>query len=419
VGAGAELKPGVVLAGRYEVEAPLKAGAMGEVYRARSVDGAEVAVKRLLDESQAGRFEIEARLLSGLSHPRVVSVIEHFVDSGSHYLVMELVEGSDLDQRLNAEGGPGLPVAEVLIRAREASEALQYVHEQNVVHRDVKPHNLICGEHGVVLVDFGIAREQVSGDTGTRAIGTPLYMAPEVLVGEEVSPRSDVYGLAATVWALLAGKPPSYDDPTPLAETVAGVSDELERTLRAALAIRPERRLASVEAFAAGLGAPLGPSEGRSLALSIEQPAAPGDLLEAIVRTTAGVFEAAAASIALVDGATSELVYQAAWGAGADEVVGMRLTPGQGLGGSAVESGEGVAIPDCRSDPRFAAGVAVKTGYVPYTMLVAPLKREGETIGALSVLDRRDGGSYGPGDLARAGLFADLAVTAISDRGVG
>jgi eukaryotic-like serine/threonine-protein kinase len=412
----AELDPGTRLAGRYEIEAPLSAGAMGAVYRARAEDGGPVAVKRLLDPSQADRFEIEARLLSGLGHPRVVAVIEHFEDEGSRYLVMGLVEGSDLNQLLLRDGSPGLPVDEAIGHAREASEALQYVHEQNVVHRDVKPHNLIRGENGIVLVDFGIAREQVPGDSGTRAIGTPLYMAPEVLVGEEISPRSDVYGLAATVWALLTGKPPSYDDPTPLAESVEGVSPELERTLRAALQIRPERRLASVEALAAGLGTPLGPSEGRSLALSIERPAAPGELLEGIVRTTAGVFEAAAASVALVDPATAELVYQAAWGAGADEVVGMRLAPGHGLSGSVVASAEGQAIPDCRSDPRFAESVAKKTGYVPHTMLVAPLRSGDEVIGALSVLDRRDGGSYGPGDLVKADLFADLAVAAISER---
>jgi GAF domain-containing protein len=80
-----------------------------------------------------------------------------------------------------------------------------------------------------------------------------------------------------------------------------------------------------------------------------------------------------------------------------------------------VASAEGQAIPDCRSDPRFAESVAKKTGYVPHTMLVAPLRRGDEVIGALSVLDRRDGGSYGPGDLAKADLFADLAVAAISD----
>ena len=408
--ASVELGPGTRLAGRYEIEAPLSAGAIGAVYRARAADGGAVAIKHLVDPSMADRFEIEARLLSRLAHPRVVEVIDQFGDSGSRYLVMRLVEGLDLNRVLLRDGRPGLPVADVLEHARQAAEALRYVHEQNVIHRDVKPHNLILSPAGVVVVDFGIARERAD-DGGTRAIGTPLYMAPEVLIGEEVSPRSDVYGLAATVWALLTGTPPSYDDPTPLAETVAGVSDQLEGTLRAALAIRPERRLASMDAFAAGLGAPLGPEAGRSLAVTAAT--SPSGLLERVVRTTAGVFEAAAASIALVDGATSEVVYQAAWGSGAEEVVGVRLERGEGLAGSVVESGEGVAIADCRRDARFAEAVARKTGYVPHTMLVVPLERGGEAIGALSVLDRRDGGSYGPGDLSKARMFAELAVAAL------
>jgi hypothetical protein len=408
----AELSPGTRLANRYEIESRLSAGAIGAVYRARTADGGAVAIKHLVDPSQADRFEIEGRLLSRLAHPRVVEVVDEFGDSGSRYLVLRLVQGLDLNRVLLRDGSPGLPVGDVLEHARQAAEALRYVHEQNIIHRDVKPHNLILGPGGVVVVDFGIARER-TGDAGTRAIGTPLYMAPEVMVGDEVSPRSDVYGLAATVWALLTGGPPSYDDPTPLAATVAGVSGQLEDTLRAALAIRPERRLASMTAFAAGLGAPLGPGEGRSLAVTAGTAAAPSDLLGRIVRTTAGVFEAAAASIALVDPATSEVVYEAAWGSGAQEVVGVRLERGEGLAGSVVESGEGVAISDCRRDARFAEAIAQKTGYVPHTMLVVPLERDDEVIGALSVLDRRDGGSYGPGDVPKARMFAELAVAAI------
>ena len=105
--------------------------------------------------------------------------------------------------------------------------------------------------------------------------------------------------------------------------------------------------------------------------------------MEAIVRTAAGMFEAAACSIALTDPATKELVYEAAWGAGASEVVGMRLPPGVGLAGSVVSSGEGTFVAECRKDPRFARQVAAGTGYVPYTMVVAPLIRDGKTIGCL------------------------------------
>jgi hypothetical protein len=113
-----------------------------------------------------------------------------------------------------------------------------------------------------------------------------------------------------------------------------------------------------------------------------------------------------------VDRTTGELVYQSAWGAGAREVVGMRLEPGQGFAGAVLKSGQGEAC-DCRNDPRFAARIAEGTGYVPYTMLVVPLTRGEEPIGALSILDRRDGSYFGPEDMDKANLFADLAVTAL------
>jgi hypothetical protein len=407
-----ELAPGATIAGRYTLDVPISRGAMGAVYRARDDAGNPVAVKHLVDRSQADRFEIEARLLAHLDHPRVVRVREHVQDDAGQYLVMDLVEGLDLHALLEDRGAPGLPVDEALAHARQACEALQYVHAQQVVHRDVKPHNLIVGAEGVVLVDFGIARRE-GADAGTRAIGTPLYMAPEVLVGEGISARSDVYGLAATLWALLAGRPPAYHDQTRLAEEVEGVTPELERTLRAGLDLHPERRIASVEAFAAALGAPLGATGGRSLALSTPGAGPARDMLEAIVRTAAGIFEAASASIALVDETSGELVYQASWGSGADEILGVRLTPGQGIAGAVVETGTGEVVADCRADPRFASAVAEATGYVPHSLLVVPLERDGEVLGALSVLDRRDAGSYGAGDLARGALFADLTVSAL------
>jgi tRNA A-37 threonylcarbamoyl transferase component Bud32 len=408
-----ELRTGDRIGDRYTVDSPISQGAMGVVYRARVDGGREVAVKRLIDRRQAARFEIEARLLARLRHPRVVRVIDHLQDDGGQYLVMEFVAGEDLSAVLERSGRPGLPIDEAVAHGRDACEALHYVHEQNIVHRDVKPHNLILGDEGVVLVDFGIARELTQTDAGTRAVGTPLYMAPEVLVGEAVSPRSDVYGLAATIWALLTGRPPAYHDTASLRRLAPGVSAELERTLRQALELRPERRVASVTALAAALGSPLGVSTGESLAVSLPHASTQRGLSEAIVRTAAGVFDAAASSIAVVDDATAELIYHAAWGAGAEEIVGVRLEPGFGIAGAAVATGEGVAVPECRSDPRFASQIAAGTGYVPNTMLVVPLKRDDAVIGALSVLDRRDGGAYGPADLPRAQLFADLAVAAM------
>ena len=206
---------------------------------------------------------------------------------------------------------------EVIEYARQTCEALQYVHDQQIVHRDVKPQNLICGERGVVLVDFGVATQLDATDAGTVGIGTPRFMAPEVFAGGVASARSDVFSLAATVWNLITGEAPVYADDMKLAEKFPEVSVELEETLRAGLEIIPERRVASIEAFALALGAGTLEREGASLAQSLQEADAPANLIEAVVRTAAGVFEAAAASIALIDRTTQELVFQAAWGAGA------------------------------------------------------------------------------------------------------
>src|SRR5829696_1504479 len=268
-GVTAELPSGYQL-GRYAIEAPISQGAMGAVYRATNrVTGQPVAVKRLLDTRHAARFEIEARLLSQLKHPRVVEVLDHFQDQeGVYYLVMELIEGLDLALLVEQRGAPGLPVEEVIEYPRQACEALQYVHDQRIVHRDVKPQNLILGKgEGVVLVDFGVATEIGASASGTVGVGTPRFMAPEVFAGGAVSARADVFGLAATMWTLITGTPPVYGDPTQLAVDYPGVTPEIEQTLRAGLEILPERRVASVDAFAQALGGKLRTNEGESLAL--------------------------------------------------------------------------------------------------------------------------------------------------------
>ena len=387
---------------------------MGAVYRAEDVEtGAEVALKQSLSPDHDQRFEAEARLMASLRHPRVVRIIDHFSAGSGKYLVMDLVRGVDLGALIKQRGTPGLPIDQSIELVRQACEALQYVHEQQIVHRDVKPQNLILSDTGITLVDFGIARLlDEPEEQGTVGIGTPRFMAPEVFAGGRVSPRTDVFGIAATLWTLIAGRSPVYADPTKLSSLVPGVSPELERTIAAGLELIPERRVASVAAFAKALGAPL-QRGGESLAVSIDNPDASGTLMEAVVHTAAGVFGAAAASICLIDETTGELVYQSAWGAGAREIVGVRLPPGQGLSGAVVQSGQGEAVLDCHGDPRFAARIAANTGYVPYTMLVVPLMRNGRPIGALSVLDQREGRGYTEADIEPAALFADLAVKAL------
>jgi hypothetical protein len=406
---------GRTLRDRYRVIEPISAGAMGAVYRAIDIEtDTEVALKQCTNPHHDQRFEAEARLLSALKHPRVVAIIDHFAALSGQYLVMDLVRGIDLGVLLKQRGTPGLPVDQAIEYTRQTCEALQYVHEQQIVHRDVKPQNLILSENGVVLVDFGIARllDEVE-QQGTVGIGTPRFMAPEVFAGGNVSARTDVFSVAATLWTLIAGRPPVYADPTKLSTVAADVTPELESIIAAGLEMIPERRVASVAAFAKALGAPLRTETGVSLAVSIDDPDASRGLMEAVVHTAAGVFGAAAASICLVDETTGELVYQSAWGAGAREIVGVRLPPRTGIAGQVVATGVAEAVPDCRTDPRFAARIAAGTGYVPYTMLLVPLQRAGRPIGALTILDRRDGRAYRNDDLEPAGLFADLAVKAL------
>ncbi len=406
---------GITFKGRYRALEPISAGAMGAVYRAVDIEtGAEVALKQSTNPAHDQRFEAEARLLSSLGHPRVVRIVDHFAAPSGQYLVMELVHGIDLGQLLKQRGQPGLPVEQSIEYVRQACEALQYVHDQQIIHRDVKPQNLILGEQGVVLVDFGIARLLDEPESqGTVGIGTPRFMAPEVFAGGRVSPRTDVFGIAATLWTLIAGRTPVYADPTKLTSLSHDVTPELERTVEAGLELIPERRVASMAAFAKALGAPLRTETGQSLAVSLEDADASRSLMEAIVHTAAGVFGAAAASICLTDQTTGELVYQSAWGAGAREIVGVRLPPGTGIAGGVIATGVGEAIPDCHTDARWAARIAAGTGYVPYTMLQVPLQRGGRPIGVLSILDRRDGRSYRDDDLEPAALFANLAVKAL------
>jgi eukaryotic-like serine/threonine-protein kinase len=411
----AEPVAGDAFDGRYEVVAPISSGAMGAVYRALDREaGREVAVKRLLDVRHAARFEIEARLLASLSHPRLVKVLDHASDEHGAYIVMELVEGIDLGAMLKRDGDPGLTVGDSIEFARHGCEALQYVHDQQILHRDVKPENLILCDGEIVLVDFGISQLHDPVRAATIGVGTPGYIAPEVAFGGRTSPRSDVYGLAATLWTLIVGNPPLQSLRGAISTIAPQVSPALESTLAAGLEDEPARRIASADAFARALGAPLETS-GSSLALSVESPAAPRNLVESVVRAAARIFDAASASIALRDPQTGELVYTAAWGAAADEIVGVRLAPGAGLAGAVATSGEPLAIPDCRNDPRWESQIAESTGYIPHTMLIVPLLRGTEAVGALSILDRRDGEPYDVDQIEAASLFAEIALSTIAE----
>jgi serine/threonine protein kinase len=170
--------------GRYEIEDFLGSTPLATVYRARDLERESyVALKRSSGPTDAARWEIEARLLSELDHPGVASLVDHFEEPpGTYNLAMSLVDGTDLRRVLWDRGTPGLPIRDVVRWMGDACQALQYLHDQQIVHGDVKPGNLILGHRRVVLVDFGVA-SQLAGDTYRARGGTPRFMAPEVFLG--------------------------------------------------------------------------------------------------------------------------------------------------------------------------------------------------------------------------------------------
>ncbi|MFC4149228.1 serine/threonine-protein kinase [Micromonospora mangrovi] len=214
--------PKRLLDGRYQSEELLGSGGMGEVWRGRDLRlDRPVAIKVLtaagLDEPQAAeRFDREARTAARLSHPHIVGVYDFGTEEDDSYLVMELVEGRTVAQLIAA--GP-LALGQALSIAVQVSDGIAAAHAAGVVHRDVKPGNLIVTPSGTVKIcDFGIARlPRTAGQnslTGPATkLGTSSYMSPEQALGRPVDPRTDLYGLGCTLYAMLAGTPPFAGDP--------------------------------------------------------------------------------------------------------------------------------------------------------------------------------------------------------------
>ncbi|MBM7085478.1 protein kinase domain-containing protein [Micromonospora sp. WMMD734] len=227
----------VVLSGRYRLDERVATGGMGDVWRATDlVLGRQVAVKVLLpalvsDPDFIARFRAEARIMAALRHPGIVQVFDCGEDrladgSRADYLVMEFVEGEPLSRRIESAGH--LDVAETMSVVAQAAQALHAAHAGGIVHRDVKPSNLLVQEDGtVVLVDFGVARStNVTSITSTNAVpGTALYMAPEQASGRPVSAATDIYALGAVAYCCLTGQPPFTGD-NPLQVAVRHLDDE-------------------------------------------------------------------------------------------------------------------------------------------------------------------------------------------------
>ena len=242
--------------GPYEIVSLIGEGGMGEVYRARDTRLGRTVALKISKEKFSERFAREARAIAALNHPHICTLY----DVGPSYLVIEYLEGETLDARLKK--GP-LPIDKALPIAIQIAEALAAAHRKNIVHRDLKPANIMLTKSGPKLLDFGLAKNSATLDSGMTAAatqegliaGTIQYMSPEQLEGKEVDGRTDIFAFGCVLYEMMTGKPAFTGDsaasligaimtaePAPLAAVAPATPAAIDRVVRRCLAKDPDAR---------------------------------------------------------------------------------------------------------------------------------------------------------------------------------
>jgi serine/threonine protein kinase/Tol biopolymer transport system component len=242
------LMPGMQI-GPYRIEGQIGKGGMGEVFRAIDTRlGRQVAIKTS-QERFGERFEREARAISALNHPHICTLYDvGATPSGTSYLVMELVEGESLAERLKRGK---LSFSETLKYGQQIADALAAAHARGIIHRDLKPHNIMLAKSGVKVLDFGLAKSaQDATLTASRAVmGTPAYMAPEQFEGKDADSRSDIYSLGLVLREMATGR----RDPPSQIVLMAQLPEQLTHVIEGCLAHDPEERWQSAKDIQAEL----------------------------------------------------------------------------------------------------------------------------------------------------------------------
>jgi serine/threonine-protein kinase len=286
---------GELIAERYELEELVGTGGMSSVYRAHDrLLERDVALKVLhpqftADTDYVERFRREARSVARLSHPSIVTVIDRGEQDGRQFIVFEYVRGENLKTLLQRVGP--LPEEEAVRLALQIARALGFAHDNGLVHRDVKPQNvLLNGDGQAKVTDFGIARSlDVGGLTQTGTVmGTSDYIAPEQARGSQVDAQSDIYSLGTVLYELLTGEVPFPGDnfvavalrhinepPPSVRERRPNVSPRLDALIRRAMAKEPRDRFSSMDELCAELSACLSPETGASGAQTMVVPRRP------------------------------------------------------------------------------------------------------------------------------------------------
>src|SRR5664279_1468797 len=400
--------------GQYEILAPIGAGGMGEVYRAKDLRlGREVAVKVLPagishNDDRLARFQREARAVAALNHPHIVTIFSVEEAGGVHFLTMELVDGQPLD-RLIPESG--LPIGQIVEIASALADALVAAHEKGIVHRDLKPANVMVTHDGrVKVLDFGLAKEvgEAVPDDATRTslgntqagvvMGTPAYMSPEQISGRPLDYRTDIFSLGVMLHEMATGKRPFAgnssaelisailrDTPPSVCEIRSDLPGDLARIIRRCLEKDPRHRIQTARDIS---------NEFRDLARQTQQKAASPTSAQAPASSHAATPSPTSAAHSRTDSGTAR----------ADEGFWVAVLPfkAQGVSPDLAALAEGLTEDIVTGMSRFSyLRVIARGSTLSYANKAIDLRVAGKELGARYVME---------GALRQAGAKLRLAV---------